>query len=157
MHFFQLKTSFWEKNPQPESECNLKSGFFSRFCFNFLACLPLLCKIVEKAYLNQHLECLAPKHWSKHTTRVISFQFLSSGLYVRLKRTCLITRYRGHTLDGTSSSPSSVMKWCWCKWPSVSCSRGPQQSNNRGFGRIHWNQRTLAGDKWSGAENNKTS
>ena len=74
----------------------------------------------------------------------------------KLKRTCLITRYGGQALDRTGSSPRSVMKRCWCEWPSVR-SRRPQQSNNRGFGRIDWDQRTLAGDKWSGAENNKNS
>ena len=49
--------------------------FFAKFCLYFLvfsAIFSFLHKNVEKAYLDQHLECTAAKYWSKYTTFVFT-------------------------------------------------------------------------------------
>ena len=46
-----------------------KNVFFARICCKFLAFLELFCrKNSENDYFDQHLECAAPKRWSKYTT-----------------------------------------------------------------------------------------
>ena len=51
-----------------------KKNYFAKLCVNFVSFSSFFWlsdrRNVEKAYFDQHLECAAPKCWSKYTTAI---------------------------------------------------------------------------------------